>query len=155
MAGGVVQSGWTMCSVREKRRGCGSVPTRGGGCKTVTTLRMQASAVQVSLSVCLPVHLSVRLSICLFVRPSICPSVRLSICLSVFPSVCPSVRPSIRLSVCLSVCLSLGYQSYPVLAVSAVPTDSNGSPQCWIKTRLFAGRGKAMIIPVAIFVELP
>ena len=95
LAGGVVQSGWTMCSVREKRRGCGSVPTRGGECTTVTTLRMQASAVQVSLSVCPPVHLSVCLSVRLSVHMSVCPS----IC----PSVCLSVRPSIRLSVCLSV----------------------------------------------------
>ena len=142
MAGGVVQSGWTMCSVWEKRRGCGSVPTRGGGCTTVTTLRMQASAVQVSLSVCPPVHLSVRPSVCPSVCPSICPSVRLSIYLSVYLSVCSSVCPSVY----LSVCPSLGYQSYPVLAVSAVPTNSNGSPQCWNKTRLFAGRGKAMII---------
>ena len=63
LAWGVVQSGWTMCSVRGKRRSCGSVPTRGGECTTVTTLRMQVSAVQVSLSVCLDVYLSRRLSV--------------------------------------------------------------------------------------------
>ena len=61
----------------------------------------------ISLSVCLPVHLSVRVYVFLADWLSIC----LSVCLSVHLFVCVYVFLadwlSIRLSICLSVCLPL------------------------------------------------
>ena len=51
MAWVVVQSGWTMCSVLGRRRGCGSVLMRVGECTTVITQRTQVSDVLVSMSV--------------------------------------------------------------------------------------------------------
>ena len=73
----------------------------------------------VCLSICLSVHSSVCpyvcLSICLSVHMSVCPFICLSICLSVYMSVCPYVCLSICMSVhmyvcpyvCLSICLSV------------------------------------------------
>jgi len=51
LAWGVVQSGWTMCSVQGRRRGCGSVLTRVGECTTAITQRTQVFDVLVSVSV--------------------------------------------------------------------------------------------------------